>query len=208
MWLVVGLGNPGERYARTRHNVAWLALELLAERHATRETPGHATFRARRTTLAGREVELLQPLTFMNRCGEALAAWREREGQESGLLVVTDDVYLPLGRLRLRTGGSAGGHRGLESIEAMLGSGDYHRLRIGVGVPVERVGPADDSAALREHVLEEFAPEEIPALEEGVRQAADAVECWLAEGALGAMNKFNRRVDPPTGRVAQEETET
>ncbi len=208
MWLVVGLGNPGERYARTRHNVAWLALEQLAARNATREIPGHATFRARRTRLAEREVELLQPLTFMNLSGEALMAWREREGQESGLLVVTDDVYLPLGRLRLRTGGSAGGHRGLESIEAALGSRDYDRLRIGVGVPVQESGSAEDSAALREHVLEEFAPEEMPALEEAIRRAADAVECWLAEGALGAMNKFNRRVDPSTGQEAQEETET
>lgn len=207
MWLVVGLGNPGERYARTRHNVAWRTLDVLAARHAAREVPGHATFRARRTSLADREVLLLQPLTYMNLSGEALAAWREREGQEAALLVVSDDVYLPLGRLRVRARGSSGGHRGLESIESVVGR-DYDRLRIGVGA-------AEESAALREHVLEEFAPEEEPVLEEAIRRAADAVECWVAEGALGAMNQFNRREDPGASsegsepeRVRQEESES
>jgi len=192
--LVVGLGNPGERYTRTRHNVAWWVLDELAARRAAHEVPGHPSFRARRVTLAGHDVELLQPLTFMNRSGEAVAAWRERHGFETGLLVVTDDVYLPLGHLRIRAGGSTGGHRGLESIEASVGSPDYDRLRIGVGA-------AEGSAALREHVLEEFSPAETPVIEEAVRRAADAVECWVAEGALGAMNRFNRR-------VRQEETET
>lgn len=208
MWLVVGLGNPGARYARTRHNVAWRMLDVLAARHAAADAPGHATFHARRTRLAEREVSLLQPLTYMNLSGEALRAWREREGMETGLLVVSDDVYLPLGRLRVRAGGSSGGHRGLESIEAAVGSRDYDRLRIGVG-------PAEDAAALREHVLEEFAPEEEPVLEEAIRRAADAVECWVAGGALAAMNRFNRREDPgqpSEGRkpaaVRQEEPES
>lgn len=208
MWLVVGLGNPGSRYARTRHNVAWRMLDVLAARHAAADVPGHATFRARRTRLAEREVSLLQPLTYMNRSGEAVRAWREREGMETGLLVVSDDVYLPLGRLRIRAGGSSGGHRGLESIEAAVGSPNYDRLRIGVGA-------AEDTAALREHVLEEFAPEEEPVLEGAIRRAADAVECWVAEGALAAMNRFNRREDPgqpSEGRkpaaVRQEEPES
>ena len=207
MWLVVGLGNPGERYARTRHNVAWRTLDELAARHATSESPGHATYVSRRTTVSGRTVELLQPLTYMNLSGEALAAWREREGVEAALLVVSDDVYLPLGRLRVRTRGSSGGHRGLESIEAVVGR-DYDRLRIGVGA-------AEDSSALREHVLEEFAPEEEPVLEEAIRRAADAVECWIAEGALGAMNQYNRSEDPEANsegseseRVRQEESES
>jgi PTH1 family peptidyl-tRNA hydrolase len=207
VWLVVGLGNPGERYARTRHNVAWRTLDVLAARHAARAIPGHATFRARGASLGGREVRLLQPLTYMNLSGQALAAWREREGVEGALLVVSDDVYLPLGRLRVRARGSSGGHRGLESLEAVVGR-DYDRLRIGVGA-------ADDSARLREHVLEEFAPEEEPVLEEAIRRAADAVEVWVAEGALAAMNQFNRSRDPETSsegsepdRVRQEEPES
>jgi peptidyl-tRNA hydrolase, PTH1 family len=201
--LVVGLGNPGERYAPTRHNVAWRVLDTLAARHGAREAGRDTTFRARETTIAERPAVLLQPLTYMNLSGEALGTWRERHGREEQLLVLSDDVYLPLGHVRVRASGSSGGHRGLESIEAAVGGRDYARLRIGVGT-------ADSAAELKEHVLEEFAPEELPALEEAVRLAADAVECWAAEGVLSAMNRFNRRVDASPDAVPspQEETET
>lgn len=194
MHLVVGLGNPGERYTRTRHNVAWWVLDALAARHAATEGPSDPTYRVRQCRIAGHELALLQPLTFMNRSGEALAAWRARQGKEEGLLVLSDDVYLPLGAMRLRTEGSSGGHRGLESIETAFGGREYARLRIGVGA-------AESAAALKQHVLEEFAPEEMPALEDVVRRSADCTEVWVAEGALGAMNRFNRR-------VRQKETET
>lgn len=194
MHLVVGLGNPGERYTRTRHNVAWWVLDALAARHAATEGPSDPTYRVRQCRIAGHELALLQPLTFMNRSGEALAAWRARQGKEDGLLVLSDDVYLPLGAMRLRTEGSSGGHRGLESIETAFGGREYARLRIGVGA-------AESAAALKQHVLEEFAPEEMPALEDVVRRSADCTEVWVAEGALGAMNRFNRR-------VRQKETET
>jgi PTH1 family peptidyl-tRNA hydrolase len=193
--LVVGLGNPGERYARTRHNVAWRVLDELAARGDARPLADGSTYRVRRVRSGGDEVVLLQPLTFMNLSGEAIEEWRDRHGLDAGeLLVVSDDVYLPLGMLRLRVDGTSGGHRGLESIEAVLGHRDYARLRVGVGA-------AESSEGLREHVLEEFAPEEAPALEATIRRAADAVECWLAEGALAAMNRFNRR-------VRREESET
>ena len=195
MWLVVGLGNPGGRYARTRHNVAWQVLDELAARHGASRLDGTPAYRARLVRPGGRDVALLEPLTFMNLSGEAVGQWSDRHGLDAGeLLVVSDDVYLPLGMLRLRAGGSSGGHRGLESIEAVMGHRDYARLRVGVGA-------AESSAELREHVLEEFAPEEQPVLEEAVRRAADAVECWLAEGTLAAMNRFNRR-------VRKEESET
>ena len=203
MHLVVGLGNPGERYASTRHNVAWRVLDTLAARHGAREAGGDTTWRARETSIAGQPAVLLQPLTYMNLSGEAIEAWRGRHGREQELLVVSDDVYLPLGFVRVRASGSSGGHRGLESIEAAVGGRDYARLRVGVGT-------ADGAAELKEHVLEEFAPEELPALEEAVRLAADAVECWAAEGVLSAMNRFNRRVDASGDAVPspQEETET
>ena len=208
MHLVVGLGNPGDRYASTRHNVAWRVLDTLSARHGAHEAGCEATWRAREAAIAGQRVVLLQPLTFMNLSGEALGSWRERHGREEQLLVVSDDVYLPLGFVRVRASGSSGGHRGLESIEAAVGGRDYARLRVGVGgVPGRRLGP-ESSAELREHVLEEFAPEEMPALEEAVRLAADAVECWVAEGVLSTMNRFNRRVDAPQGVVPREETET
>ena len=203
MHLVVGLGNPGDRYASTRHNIAWRVLDTLAARHGAREAGRDTTWRAREASIAERPVVLLQPLTYMNLSGEALGSWRERHGREQELLVVSDDVYLPLGFVRVRATGSSGGHRGLESIEAAVGGRDYARLRVGVGA-------AENAAALREHVLEEFAPEELPALAEAVRLAADVVECWVAEGAPGAMNRFNRRVDASRDAAPspQEETET
>ena len=195
MRLVVGLGNPGERYAHTRHNVAWRVLDELASRGNARPGEDGATFRARSARTGGHDVVLVQPLTYMNASGDAIREWQGRYGLDAGeWLVVTDDVYLPLGTLRLRVSGSSGGHRGLESIEAVVGHRDYARLRVGVGA-------AESSEALREHVLEEFAPEEQPVLEEAVRRAADAVECWLAEGLPAAMNRFNRR-------VRKEESET
>jgi PTH1 family peptidyl-tRNA hydrolase len=185
--LVVGLGNPGERYTRTRHNVAWWVLEELAARHAVTAEERNDTGRARRLELTQQPVVLLQPLLYMNRSGESLAAWRAEHGVESDLLVLCDDVYLPVGALRLRASGSSGGHRGLESLEPVVGGRDYARLRIGVGA----AGSGDQ---LKEHVLQEFTPEETPAIERTVRLAADAVECWVSEGALGAMNQFNRRL--------------
>ncbi len=188
MSLVLGLGNPGERYATTRHNVAWWVLDLLAERGAAVELEPHALYRARLASIEGKSLVLLQPLTFMNLSGDALAEWERRHGAVSGQwMAVTDDVYLPVGALRLRAQGSSGGHRGLESLESSVGSRDFPRMRLGVG-------EADEAAGLRSHVLETFSPEELPVMQEGVRLAADAIECWLHEGWDSAMNRFNRRV--------------
>ena len=191
---MVGLGNPGERYAGTRHNVAWRVLDALARRwHATDDSVA-GLYTARRARVAGVVVELMQPLTFMNLTGEAVQRWlHENQGPPEDLLVVSDDVYLPVGTLRLRARGSSGGHRGLESIEAALGSRDFARLRIGVGA-------AESSAELREHVLDAFSPEEAPRVDETVLRAADAVECWVAESITTAMNRFNRRA----GKEVQE----
>jgi PTH1 family peptidyl-tRNA hydrolase len=185
--VVFGLGNPGPRYHATRHNVGFRVVDVLVRRSGAVPAPATPEYRAWRGVLAGRGVDLVQPSTFMNRSGEALAAWRERHGLESeSLLVVADDVYLPFGVLRLRARGSSGGHRGLESIESALGTGDYPRLRVGVGA-------AEDAAALREHVLETLDDDEAAQALEAEARAADAVECWIERGLLDAMNRFNRR---------------
>ena len=187
MPLVLGLGNPGARYARTRHNAGWRVVEILAERWRAAPAEGAATYRAWRAERPGGAVDLLQPLTYMNLSGEALAAWRDRhELDPEALLVVSDDVYLPIGTIRIRAGGSSGGHRGLESLEATLGHREFARLRIGVG--------AIDSARLREHVLDEPDEEESEAYEASLVTAAEAAECWVDSGLLVAMNRYNRRV--------------
>ena len=187
MALVLGLGNPGPRYERTRHNVAWRVLERLVGRWNAAPAGMQGAWRAWHAERAGTPVDLVMPLTFMNASGEALEEWRERHGLDPAtMLVVVDDVYLPVGMLRLRAEGSSGGHRGLESLEQVVGRG-FARLRIGVGA-------AEDAAGLREHVLEEFDENEEKTVDETLERAADAVECWLTEGLLAAMNRFNRRI--------------
>ena len=194
MRLVVGLGNPGGRYAGTRHNVAWQVLDELARRWRAKEVGTTPVYTVRQADVAGDTVALMQPLTFMNNAGDAVNAWQQGpEGPAADLLVVGDDVYLPVGMLRLRARGSSGGHRGLESIERAMGRRDFARLRIGVGA-------AESSAHLREHVLAGFTAEERTQIDETVVNAADAVECWATEGVVAAMNLFNRR----TGKEVRE----
>jgi len=193
--LVVGLGNPGLPYAETRHNVGWRVVEVLVARWRAAPEPEQPRWRTWTATRTSGPVTLMMPLTFMNASGEAAGEWAERHGLEPGaLLVVTDDVYLPVGTLRLRARGSSGGHRGLESIERWLGHRDYARLRLGVGA-------AESGAGLREHVLDGFSQEEAVKVEGAVALAADAVECWLDRGMIAAMNQFNRK-------VSEEDSET
>ncbi len=184
---IVGLGNPGSEYERTRHNAGWLLLDHLAARW------GLGPFRradqavATTGTLRGVPVRLLKPTTYMNRSGDALRALRSPNWDPaSDLLVLVDDVALPPGRFRLRGAGTPGGHNGLKSIEAALRRQDYPRLRIGVGVkPPEYHDLAD-------WVLGRFTPAEREALDEILDPMAEAVECWVAEGIEAAMTRFNR----------------
>jgi PTH1 family peptidyl-tRNA hydrolase len=191
--LIVGLGNPGPRYRDTRHNVGFAVLDELAARGGTAfgSSPADALVARRRGE--GRDVLLAKPLTFMNLSGRAvgeLARYYRIDAAE--LLVVTDDVNLPAGRLRLRRGGSAGGHNGLKSIIECLGSDAFPRLRVGVG----RGDPRRD---LADHVLARVAPDEREILHEAALRAADACETFIAEGIDAAMNRFNREPDEPTG---------
>jgi peptidyl-tRNA hydrolase, PTH1 family len=186
--LVVGLGNPGARYADTRHNVAWQVLDRLAERWRAAPAPGAPVFAARFARVGDLEVELMQPLTYMNRTGEALTTWIERRGgPPEDWLAVADDVWLPIGMVRLKPRGSSGGHKGLASLEAALGSQEFARLRVGVG-------EAESQERLKEHVLAPFEPDEMTGVQEAIERAADAVACWVTDGVQTAMNRFNRKI--------------
>ncbi len=183
--LIVGLGNPGDRYRSTRHNAGFMVLDELARRWgiAMRSKRwvelGQGSFR-------GDPVILAKPLTFMNISGEAVKRLRRKHHlAPADILVLYDDIDLARGSIRLRAGGSAGGHRGLDSIIGHLGSNEFPRLKLGVGRP-----PAGREAA--DYVLERMRPEEAAELQEQVARAADAVETFLAEGAETAMNRFNR----------------
>jgi peptidyl-tRNA hydrolase, PTH1 family len=192
MKLVVGLGNPGAKYDGTRHNVGFAAVDLLAKRHvvqweaAPRGTAG----------LIGRwraaDVVLAKPLTFMNLSGDAIVQLLHFYKIEvPDLLVIVDEVQLETGRIRIRPEGSAGGHNGLKSIVASLGTLQFPRMRIGVG-------RGDARRDLADHVLARFDPAEREVIEDAVARAADAAEAFVAEDVQTAMNRFNRKAEDGT----------
>ena len=183
--MIAGLGNPGRKYAGTRHNVGFDVLDLLAERHrlAWESAPADALLAKWRAS----GVLLAKPLTFMNLSGHAVGELlRYFRIDLSDLLIVVDDVNLELGRLRARAGGSAGGHNGLKSLIAQLGTEDFARVRVGVG-------RGDDRRHLADHVLATFDPEERTIVAETVSRTADAVELFVAEGIGPVMNRFIRK---------------
>ena len=184
MKLIVGLGNPGREYEHTRHNVGFQVAEELARRYRV-TLKAHAKWKARAAKVAeiGDGMLLAEPTTFMN-----LSGWAVREIAAfhklgpSDVLVVVDDADLPLGRLRMRTGGSAGGHNGLKSIIQELGTVAFPRLRVGVG---RQVGE------LKNHVLGRFSADEKAHIDAAVKRAADAAELFAREDILAAMNRYN-----------------
>jgi PTH1 family peptidyl-tRNA hydrolase len=184
----VGLGNPGPEYDETRHNAGFRLADHLAERWRLPGFTRGAHARQTEGTRGEHRVRLLKPQTYMNRSGAALAPLRvlPEFDPAADLLILVDDVALPLGKYRLRGAGSTGGHNGLKSIEGALQRQDYARLRIGVG-PVPP-GLAD----LADFVLSPFAPEERETLGALLDPMAEAVECWLDEGIERAMTRFNR----------------
>jgi len=184
---VVGLGNPGKQYARTRHNLGWMVLDLLAERLGIRD------WRRRWSGLvaAAGEWTLLLPTTYMNESGRSVAALIADTGTGlDDVLIVLDDLNLPLGSLRMRRGGSSGGHHGLESIASWLGTEGFPRLRVGIG-------PCPPHAEPREFVLSPFAPAEDALMAKTVQRAADSLLCWHLEGAQAAMDRYNGPVEAP-----------
>jgi PTH1 family peptidyl-tRNA hydrolase len=193
--LIVGLGNPGAKYARTRHNIGFLLAEALALRWSAvwRED---RKFEARLAVAQtqGRKVLVCQPLTYMNASGTAVRSLTDYYRVAiNHLLVVVDDADLPLGEVRMRSSGGAGGHHGLESVEQYLGSSDYARQRLGIG----------RGAGLREitgHVLGRFGDEDEALVQAVLKRAADQAECWIETGIQKAMNNFNGMVDHPENK--------
>jgi PTH1 family peptidyl-tRNA hydrolase len=193
--LVVGLGNPGPRYVRTRHNVGFRVVERFAERHAIALSQTRFSSRFGRGRADGIDVGLLQPQEFMNRSGTAVAEALRMlpvEDAASDLLVVFDDLDLPFAQLRLRPSGGAGGHRGMEDVIRCLGGEGFARLRFGIGRP-----PAGSPIDPVAWVLQEFSAEEEAALRGAVDAAAHAVLAWARDGVQAAMNAVNRRAPAP-----------
>jgi peptidyl-tRNA hydrolase, PTH1 family len=189
--VVLALGNPGEEYEQTRHNVGWWLADHLADvwRFEGWRKDGHAGVAT--GVVGAQRVRLVKPLTYMNLSGAALRPYLRRESWSPAddLLVVVDDVAIPIGTFRLRASGSAGGHNGLKSVESALGSQNYARLRIGVGPPPGRSRSGD----LADYVLDRFGKAEAAEVRELMPRLTDATETWLVHGGTTAMNQYNRR---------------
>jgi peptidyl-tRNA hydrolase, PTH1 family len=184
----VGLGNPGPEYHDTRHNAGFRLADRLVDRWQLGPFRQGDRNRVAQGSWQGRPVVVLKPQTYMNRSGAAIAPLRDQPEFDPSqhLLVLVDDVALPVGRFRLRGAGSAGGHNGLKSVEGTLQRQDYARLRIGVG-------PAPpDLDDLADFVLDQFTPDEAETIGQLLDPMSEAVECWLEHGIEKAMNQFNR----------------
>lgn len=179
--IVFGLGNPGQPYARTRHNVGFMVVDLLALRFHV-EFRRFSDYDKARKRGGGMNLSLVKPTVYMNNSGEVVGRISRRS--EDGFVVVCDDTSLPLGKLRIRPRGSDGGHNGLYSVIHHLGTQDFSRLRIGVG-------PLPVGMTMTDFVLAPFPAEELPVVKEAVARAADAVQIICRQGVAAAMNKFN-----------------
>lgn len=185
MKLIVGLGNPGAKYAGTRHNAGFSVIDELAERHNIKvDTCKHKALIGK-GVINGEKVILAMPQTFMNLSGESVRAimdFYKLTGDD--LIVVYDDIDLDVGKIRIREKGSAGGHNGMKNIILHSGSQDFVRVRVGVGKKPEHMDLAD-------HVLSRFSREDLPFMRESCGKACDALEVILSDGAVAAMNRYN-----------------
>ena len=186
MWLIVGLGNPGSKYEWTRHNCGFMVIDELARRAGKEVKAPECQALTARATIGGKEILLVKPQTFMNLSGVAVAALIKKYEvpERSSILVISDELALPFGKIRIRAGGSAGGQKGLKSIIEKLGGQDFPRLRLGIA-PDHPVNDASD------FVLSEFPKKDRDELARIVALAADAVEALLTTGVANAMSKYN-----------------
>lgn len=193
MKLIVGLGNPGKEYAGHRHNLGFRCINHLAKAHGIGVAKRHCQAQAGTGRIAGVPVALAKPRTFMNLSGESVRLLMQRyKAKREDLVVIHDDLDLPPGRIRFYANGGPGGHKGVESVIAALGSRDFVRIRVGVGRPPPGMDPVD-------YVLLDFSPTERPAIEKAIARVGEAVPFMLKEGLAAAMNRYNQREAPLHG---------
>ncbi len=192
MKLIIGLGNPGRGYAKNRHNAGFMCVNHIARAYNIILDRKQSKARVGTGKIAGEEVILAKPGTFMNLSGESVALLIKRYGiSPDDLIVIHDDLDLPLGKIRIRKGSTSGGHKGVNSIITSLGTRDFVRIRIGIGRPLEDKIPVSEERKIRDYVLTDFTPEEKKIMTEVIARASEAVLCLISEGLTTAMNKFN-----------------
>ena len=185
MNLIIGLGNPGKAYTNNRHNLGFRCLNYLAKAQGVSLNQRQCRAQFGIGEVAGKEVVLAKPRTFMNLSGRSVGLLMQRfRTTLSDVLVIHDDLDLPLGKIRLQQGGGSGGHKGIESIITQLGSRDFPRFRVGIGRPQE-----DEDAAA--YVLSDFSPEERVVIDDVIAMVTEAILCYLREGIVAAMNRYN-----------------
>ncbi len=191
MKLIVGLGNPGFLYARHRHNVGFMCVGQLAREQRITFDRKQAAARTGLGTVAGHKVVVARPQTYMNASGESVSTLLKKLNlKPEDLIVIHDDLDLPVGKIRLRLGGGSGGHKGIESIISRIGTREFHRIRIGIGRPESDEGAAKEEAVIS-YVLSDFTGEEKKIIEKALPEACGAIVFLLKEGITAAMNKYN-----------------
>lgn len=196
MWCIAGLGNPGDQYAETRHNIGFMMIDLLAERFPVSHHHTDPDYHLREITIRRQRVLLVQPQTFMNRSGLAVEkVLRSYHESLEHLIVIYDDLDLAPGRMRIRTRGGDGGHKGIKSLIEYLDTNQFVRLRIGIGRP--QPDQSSTVSGIREsvvdYVLHAFQPEELPIIREVMQQVVQAIELLVTEQISMAMNLYNRK---------------
>jgi len=193
MKIIIGLGNPGRGYANNRHNIGFMCLNHFAKMQGIRFDKKRGKARIGTGEVAGGKVVLARPQTYMNRSGEPVGYLIKRFGVNfNDLLVIHDDLDLPLGKIRIRQGGGSGGHKGIKSIVACLGSQDFVRLRVGVGRPTATEDSSEISDAdIIAYVLTDFTPDQKQIITMVIPRVSEAIYCLLTEGLTAAMNKYN-----------------
>ena len=188
MYLIAGLGNPGRKYERTKHNVGFDVIDYVTDRHRIPFSGIQFQAECGKGIIAGQKVMLAEPLTYMNLSGEAVAALVNyyKLDPEEELIVIYDDISLDPGQIRVRKKGSAGGHNGIKNIIACLGTDKFKRIRVGIGVKPDRWDLAD-------YVLAPFTPENREKIEDAIKDAADALELILSGDMDEAMNRYNHK---------------
>ena len=191
MKLIVGLGNPGKTYAHNRHNAGFRCLNYFARLHSIRFDHKQCRARVGLAEAKGEKLLLAKPGTFMNLSGNSVACLvHKHDIPLSNLLVIYDDLDLPLGKIRLRQSGGSGGHKGMNSIVSALGSEDFPRIRMGIGRPQAEEQSVDEDVIVN-YVLSDFSPQEEAIIKPVITTVSEAIDCFLAQGIEAAMSKFN-----------------
>jgi PTH1 family peptidyl-tRNA hydrolase len=194
MKLIIGLGNPGRGYAHNRHNIGFHCIDYIARAHDISVKKSRCESKVGAGDIGGIHVLLAKPKTYVNISGEAVSQlMRKYKAPVEDIIVIHDDLDLPLGMVRIRRTGGSGGHNGLKSIISCIGSKDFSRIRIGIGRPAEGSDFVDINDPIVDHVLNDFSPEEEKTILPAIVKVEEAVECILTDGITEAMNRFNRK---------------